>query len=211
MPDAEILYYRLLVSVDDFGRIDARPLVIKSACFPIRMRATADKCMQWMQELEKANLIGLYMDDGKPYLYIKKWENKARAKHSKYPEPPTDADKCIHPFTFLPETVTVTGTDIPSTHKPNKRAYKRAAIPPAFDAFWKAYPRKIAKQDALTAWNKIAPTSELVDRILAAVDEQKRSDQWRGGTQYIPYPATWLNGGRWDDEPPLVPEKKVAL
>ena len=28
-PDAEILFYRLLVSVDDFGRTDARPLMVK--------------------------------------------------------------------------------------------------------------------------------------------------------------------------------------
>ena len=33
---AEVLYYRLLVTVDDFGRYDARPAMLKAACFPIK-------------------------------------------------------------------------------------------------------------------------------------------------------------------------------
>ena len=107
-PDAEILYYRLLVSVDDFGRTDARPLMVKSLCFPIRLRATADKCMQWMQALESAKLLILYEVDGKPYLQLTKWDNKPRAEHSKYPDPPTDADNRMQ---MLPVTVTETETE----------------------------------------------------------------------------------------------------
>ena len=101
-PDAEILYYRLLVSVDDFGRADARPLMIKSLCFPIRLRASADKCMQWLQDLVKAQLITIYEVEGKPYLQIIKWDNKPRADHSKFPDPPTDVYSCPQ---MLPVTV----------------------------------------------------------------------------------------------------------
>ena len=72
-PDAEILYYRLLVSVDDFGRADARPSMIKAACFPIRLRATVDKCMQWTKDLEKSGLLFTYEVDGKSYLQLTKW------------------------------------------------------------------------------------------------------------------------------------------
>ena len=101
-PDAEILYYRLIVSVDDFGRTDARPLMLKSLCFPIRLRATADKCMQWTQDLVKAGLISVYEVDGKPYLQITKWDNKPRAERSKYPNPRTDVYSCPQ---MLPVTV----------------------------------------------------------------------------------------------------------
>jgi len=112
-PDAEILFYRLLVSVDDFGRTDARPLMVKSLCFPMRLRATADNCAQWLQELVNARLLVIYESEGKPYLQLSKWDNKPRAEHSKYPDPPTDADKCMQmlPVTVNlnrePETVTV--------------------------------------------------------------------------------------------------------
>jgi len=101
-PDAEILYYRLIVSVDDFGRTDARPLMLKSLCFPIRLRATADKCMQWLQDLVNAGLVVVYEVEGKSYLQIVKWDNKPRAERSKYPDPPTDVYSCPQ---MLPVTV----------------------------------------------------------------------------------------------------------
>ncbi len=70
-----------------------------------------------------------------------------------------------------------------------------------FTAFWGAYPNKKAKQAAWKAWQKIKPTTELFERIMAAVDNAKKSEDWaRDNGRYIPYPATWLNGGRWDDE-----------
>ena len=61
--------------------------------------------------------------------------------------------------------------------------------------------KKTGKQYALKAWNKIKPTAELHERIMQAVDAQKRSDQWRRENgRYIPNPSTWLNGGYWDNE-----------
>ncbi len=70
-----------------------------------------------------------------------------------------------------------------------------------FNEFWEAYPKKTAKQTALRAWKKAAPSPELHARILAAIEAAKLTDKWRrDGGQYIPNPATWLNGGCWDDE-----------
>lgn len=69
-----------------------------------------------------------------------------------------------------------------------------------FEKFWKAYPRKKAKDAALRAWKKLKPDESLLNVILAAIERQKQSDQWRKDKgQYIPYPATWLNGRRWED------------
>ena len=125
-PDAEILYYRLLSSVDDFGRLDARPMMVKSVCFPIRVRVTADNCMQWLQELVNARLLLVYESDGKPYLQLTKWDNKPRAERSKYPAPPTDADKCMQ---MLPVTVTVTGNREPETVNRSSAATAAVAKP----------------------------------------------------------------------------------
>lgn len=67
-----------------------------------------------------------------------------------------------------------------------------------FEEFWAAYPVKRAKLAALKAWNKLAPDEPTQQQILTAIEEQRRCKQWRQG--YIPYPATWLNQGRWMDE-----------
>lgn len=68
----------------------------------------------------------------------------------------------------------------------------------AFLAFWDAYPRKAGKQDAKKAFGKV---TEPLEKLLDAIEQQKKSKQWqRDDGQYIPYPATWLNQGRWEDD-----------
>ena len=68
-----------------------------------------------------------------------------------------------------------------------------------FDAFWEEYPKKVAKQDALKAWEKIS--AELTPQIMDGLRRWKNSDEWsRDDGRYIPHPATWLNGRRWEDE-----------
>ena len=77
-----------------------------------------------------------------------------------------------------------------------------------FDRFWEAYPRHEAKKDALKAFEKINPDEGLLQRMLEAVAGWKGTDQWQeNGGQFIPYPATWLNGRRWEDDIPKPREK----
>ena len=79
-------------------------------------------------------------------------------------------------------------------------------IPPEglalFERFWQAYPKKKAKAKAKQAWAKLVPDVALCRTMAIALQAQKRSDTWnREGGRYIPYPATWLNQRRWEDEP----------
>jgi len=67
----------------------------------------------------------------------------------------------------------------------------------AFDRFWAVYPKKTAKAVALKAWKK-GKCDGVVDAIVAAVDSQARSRQWKQGI--IPHASTWLNQRRWEDE-----------
>jgi hypothetical protein len=71
----------------------------------------------------------------------------------------------------------------------------------SFNAFWKTYPRKVAKEPARKAWLKIKPEAELVCRILGAVEAQSKTVDWiKESGKFIPYPASWLNAKRWEDE-----------
>jgi hypothetical protein len=87
-----------------------------------------------------------------------------------------------------------------------------ATLPPsagasaaAFEDFWQAYPRKVGKADARRWWTKHKPTPATVEAMGRTLAWQTQSEQWlREGGQFIPHPATWLNQGRWDDEPPVV-------
>ena len=78
-----------------------------------------------------------------------------------------------------------------------------SVIDESFDRFWSSYPKKVAKQAAMKAWKKLNPNGITVVHIIDKLDEWKESDEWnRDGGQYIPHPATWLNGRRWEDEVP---------
>lgn len=71
-----------------------------------------------------------------------------------------------------------------------------------FNRFWAAYPRKKGRQDALKAWEKLAPDMELCRVMSAALKWQKQSEQWlKDGGRYIPYPGKWLRQRLWEDEP----------
>ena len=55
----------------------------------------------------------------------------------------------------------------------------------------------------MKAYQKLKADSALLDKLLNALERQKQSPAWKkDGGQYIPHPATWLNGHRWEDEIP---------
>lgn len=85
----EVLFYRLIVNCDDFGRFDGRPAIIKNRLFPLKETLTVKAVTGAINKLASAGLVTLYMFEGKPYLYLPTWNyhQTVRAKRSKYPAP----------------------------------------------------------------------------------------------------------------------------
>ena len=67
-----------------------------------------------------------------------------------------------------------------------------------FEAFWAAYPRRVGKGAARAAFCKACRKAR-PEAIIAAITAQVEAGCFKDMT-YTPYPATWLNGERWDDE-----------
>lgn len=89
-PMAELLFYRLMVNADDFGRYFGNPVIIKSKCFPLKADDIhSDQVSEWLDELLNAGLIDRYAVDGKQYVHFCKWDKhqSIRAKKSKFPPP----------------------------------------------------------------------------------------------------------------------------
>jgi hypothetical protein len=75
----------------------------------------------------------------------------------------------------------------------------------SFDSFWKHYPRRVNKQEALRAWNRLSAQ----DRMECLRTIPLHAAQWeRAGTEwrFIPHAATWLNQRRFEDELESVPD-----
>ena len=81
-------------------------------------------------------------------------------------------------------------------------AVEKAKADTSFEVFWKAYPKKVGKQDAKKAFERAMKKNHLsVETLVTAIESQKHSEQWsRENGRFIPNPSTWLNQGRWEDE-----------
>lgn len=92
-PEEEVFFYRLLVQCDDYGRMDARPAILRARCYPLRLDQVSDADIsQWLQTLESVGLIQRYTVGGRPYLQMVTWEKHQRIRNrvGKYPAPPED-------------------------------------------------------------------------------------------------------------------------
>ena len=78
-------------------------------------------------------------------------------------------------------------------------AHSMRAREAEFDLFWKAYPKKRNKADALSAFLKIEGVN--VQTILDAIERFKGCPEWKEQDgRFIPYPAKWLKAKGWEDE-----------
>lgn len=82
---------------------------------------------------------------------------------------------------------------------------EESKLPSRFDEFWKLYPRKDAKDKARQAWTK-KKCDAMADKIITALKAHLTRKDWlKDNGEFIPYPASWINAGRWDDE--IKPQK----
>jgi uncharacterized protein YdaU (DUF1376 family) len=105
-------------------------------------------------------------------------------------------DECLtnqEPLTINQEPRTI-------NHKPDETISSDCSK--RFDVFWNIYPKKVGKEAARKSFLKMVKNQTVFDGVLNALDWQTKSDQWlKEGGQFIPNPATYLNQGRWQDEP----------
>ena len=95
-PQGELFYRRLMSVVDDFGRFDGRPQMLRVSCFPLRVdRVREADISRWLDELQTAGLIALYAVNGKPYLEMHDFRQQVRAKESRYPAKPEPIGGCV--------------------------------------------------------------------------------------------------------------------
>lgn len=70
-----------------------------------------------------------------------------------------------------------------------------------FDEWWKHFPRKDGKADARKAWSQVSKLGHLSDDVIAGTKAYAMLWKERGTDRsFIPMPATFLRGKRWQDE-----------
>lgn len=70
-----------------------------------------------------------------------------------------------------------------------------------FNIFWSKYPKRVGKEKAKKAFFKICLDDVVFSKILDALEKFKNTSDWKKDKgQFIPYPASWINQKRWEDE-----------
>ena len=84
--------------------------------------------------------------------------------------------------------------NIKDLNKLNKEIYKER-----FEEFYKAYPKHLKKAEVEKWFYKNKPDEVLFKTIMDQLEKFKSCREWNK-QQFIPYPSTWLNQKRWEDE-----------
>lgn len=91
--NAEIFYRRLMSVVDDYGRYEALPKLLRAAVYPLKYDEITDSAIEsWLSECaqhigEEESLITVYEVRGHRYLQVNNFHQRTRAKTSRFPDP----------------------------------------------------------------------------------------------------------------------------
>lgn len=87
-PFEEVCFYRILVTVDDYGRFYRDPQILKSELFPRKPDMTVKSIDDAFETLERVSLIKSYCVGEEKYLQIIQWgkHQRTRATKSKFPD-----------------------------------------------------------------------------------------------------------------------------
>src|SRR3990167_729579 len=92
---ADLTFRALIVAVDDYGRADGRPAMLRATLYPTRDEVTDEQLDGWLCELEREGCVRRYEVDGERYVWLTGWEKHRgsgrRALRSRFPAPPKDA------------------------------------------------------------------------------------------------------------------------
>lgn len=190
----EVLFYRLIVNCDDYGRYDARLKIVKNTCFPLK-DVTERDVEKALNKLSEVGLILVYEAQGRPVLQLITWEKHQRVRNQKSKYPAFDNackllltndskcqqkilndDSCIcNEFSSETETITV-----------SKDTNCRSDIQRAVEAWNELEAFGIKKISRLTNGTKRydllkARIKEYgMDEVLFAINRIKSSDYLRG-------------------------------
>ena len=95
-PLTELFYRRLMSVVDDYGRTEAHPTLLRSSCYPLLIDKVDEPTVKnHLKECQNVGLIQLYTVEGKHFIQLRNFNQQVRAKVSKFPQPPADDIACV--------------------------------------------------------------------------------------------------------------------
>lgn len=202
--------------VDDNGVGRDVPQLIAGELFALEPdpRETLANVREDLARLSDHQRITRYTVAGKPFLYVNNWDkhqridkpNKPRYERPDHPEAVLTCGYGGSREGLAQVSREMLASPAPGAVEQGNRGTGDVKTPSplrdealsGFAEFWRLYPRKVGKQAALKAYRKALKTAT-VSAIVEGVGRYAADPNLPEPT-FIPHPATWLNGGHWDDE-----------
>ena len=204
-PWARLCFIGLWTEADREGRLEDRPGRLKARLFPFDAKVDVKALID---ELVEEGCVVRYSVNGSKLLFIPRF---AKHQYLSRREPasslPGIDQTQTGPVLVLDQSYTTPtdmdqdmDLDVGRRTEDNVPAAD-AAVPSRFEEFWDAYPKKRDKGHAEKAFKALRVSDGLLSIMLSALEHQCRMTDWtKDGGKFIPLPATWLHGHRWDDE-----------
>lgn len=180
-------YIRLITLVDDFGRYEANPNLIRSMAFPLREDIRASQVSALCIELQDAQLAIFYKANGKEYMQLLNWTEKPRADSSKYP--PFD-NTCEQMFATDSKCYPSSSSSSSSSSTKRLFALKELKIPDdlnqeRFVKAWEDWVSFRVKQGGCKDWKDLFERQLKrcqewgIDKAIQSI-EKSRNNHWKG-------------------------------
>ena len=212
----EVLFYRLIVNCDDYGRFDGRAAVIKNILFPLKDNITTAAIEKAIVKLVSVELVALYVFEGKPYLHLPAWglHQNVRAKRSKYPAPDVNSDTddgaCTHLHTDVCKCTHMSPISLSeSLSESESLSISESELAREFERLWVKYPRRSGKSTALAAFTEAVQEGTQISAIAAGLDAYLRQiEVLETDPRYIKTGARWFSDRCWLDDYRTEPARK---
>lgn len=204
---SRLLFIYLWMLADREGRLEDRPKRIAALALPYDREVDVDDLLE---QLAATGFIVRYTAEELALIQISNFSKHqtphVRESASDLPSVEQGTAKAVtmHGLGSAETLPRSPDSLIPDSLIPEKNACSPTASESAddgFATFWQQYPKKVAKTQAMKAWKKIKPAGQVLAGLMAGLERAKSSANWQKyGGQFIPHPASWLNGRRWEDD-----------
>jgi len=202
---------------DDWGVGVASPKQLVAFAFPNDDDISAKDFPTLAKEVADCFDVEFYEVDGRSYYSIPSWDIHQRTERKSKRTNPTPDEATARLFAQNGETTAEFPTVaaelpsiakvVPASEREREREKEREReeehvqiLDTQFETFWMVWPKRVAKGDAKKAWTKALKDAD-ARTIITAATEYAHSPHLPE-RQFIPLPATWLNGQRWLDDLP---------
>ncbi len=218
-PLSRLLFVGLWCCADREGRMEFDPKELRIEVLPDETQEATDACFV---QLESQGMIVVYSVNNRKYLAIPNFLKHQTPYHKEQPSTCPEPDRVMtltsqghdrsvicHLSSVLGAVLTTSSNPPPedldplSRVKPAKRNGYDPELLKFFEAFYADYPRHEGKQAALKAFVRLKPDIALLRSIVEDVGRRIEIGAWLPRDpercKFIPLPATYLNGRRWED------------